>query len=48
VDVFGRQMMMDTSDPGKIGPWLCDIVDSFRLTPQMTPGMPIEMNVSIT
>jgi len=48
VNVFGQQMMMDTCDPSKIGPWLCDIVNSFRLDPQTTSGLPIEMSVSIT
>jgi len=47
VDVHGQQMIMDTSDPAKIGPWLCDIVNSLRFDPQ-DYRVPIDMNVSIT
>ena len=47
VSLFGNQLTMDTSDPAKIGPWLCDIVSDLKLHPQMSGGMPVELRVTI-
>ena len=44
--IHGYQFSLHTPDQGKIGPWLCDLVDAMRLPDR--PGLPAEIIVKIT